>query len=256
MGHYRAIAEYYDAEFSQQEMLAHDVPFFLDHLTPKQRVLELAVGTGRAAIPIAQAGHRVVGIDNEPDILAIAQRKRDSVGLSSRELDLRRGDMLRLRLDKQFDWAAVFFNTFMMFTTLKEQDQALRGIVRHLKPRGRLWLDIFQPNLELLAKDVSKDLEPTAFYVPAYDRTVFKTTEVRRDPAAQTQHVTFHYHWFDAAGDQRHETVEFDITFMFPRELRLLIERHGLVLEHLYGNYDGRDLNADSPRMIGCCRRS
>ena len=57
----------------------------------RQTVLELAVGTGRAAIPIAQAGHRVVGVDYAADMLAIARRKRDAVGLTERRTVARRG---------------------------------------------------------------------------------------------------------------------------------------------------------------------
>ena len=89
---YRAIAEYYDAEYANTEMLRHDVPFFLGQLPKKrQSVLELAVGTARAAIPIAQAGHRVVGVDYAPDLLEIAARKRVAVGLKERDLELHLG---------------------------------------------------------------------------------------------------------------------------------------------------------------------
>jgi hypothetical protein len=45
------------------------------------------------------------------------------------------------------------------------------------------------------------------------------------------------------------------MTFMFPRELRLLVERHGMRIEKLYGNYDGSAMDADSPRMIAMCRK-
>src|SRR5437763_1838120 len=81
MSRYRAIADYYDAEYADHPMLDRDVPFFLGHLPRKsQRVLELACGTARAAIPIAQAGHRVVGVDYAPEMLEIARHKRDAVG--------------------------------------------------------------------------------------------------------------------------------------------------------------------------------
>jgi hypothetical protein len=61
---YRAIAEYYDAEMASHAMLEQDVPFFLGQLpNRRQSVLELATGTGRVAIPVAQAGHAVVGTD-------------------------------------------------------------------------------------------------------------------------------------------------------------------------------------------------
>ena len=74
--------------------------------------MELAVGTGRAAIPIAQAGHRVVGVDYAADMLAIASRKRDAVGLGEKELTLIEADMLKLDLGERFDRVCVFFNTF------------------------------------------------------------------------------------------------------------------------------------------------
>ena len=71
MKRYRAIAEYYDAENERLGWLHRDVPFFLKHLPRRrQEVLELCVGTARAAVPIAQAGHRVVGIDYAKDVLA------------------------------------------------------------------------------------------------------------------------------------------------------------------------------------------
>jgi SAM-dependent methyltransferase len=255
MKRYKAIAAYYDHEYVQQEMLQRDVPFFLDHLSAKQRVLELAVGTGLAAIPIAQAGHRVVGIDNDAKMLERAERKREAAGLSERRLRLVHADLLDFDLNETFDWAALLFNTFLLFTRLEEQDRVLSSIRNHVKPRGRFWLDIFQPNLELLARDVSTDLEPMAFYVPELDRTVFKSTEVRRDPSKQVQRIIYHYTWFDAEGRRHHERSAFDLTFLFPRELQILLERNGLAIEHLYGDYDGRALDADSPRMIACCRR-
>src|ERR1700722_4192904 len=69
---YRAIAEYYDAENEHHRVLEEDVPFFLGQLPKrKQEILELAVGTARAAIPLAQAGHSVVGVDYAADMLRI-----------------------------------------------------------------------------------------------------------------------------------------------------------------------------------------
>ncbi len=135
---YRAIADYYDAENERLTWLGRDVPFFLRQL-PKssQEVLELATGTGRAAIPIAQAGHRVVGVDYAQDMLDLARRKRDAVGLTDREFSLLHGDAMELDLGRRFDWVAIFFNTFLGFTTLAQQDAVLQVARRHLKPQRR-----------------------------------------------------------------------------------------------------------------------
>jgi ubiquinone/menaquinone biosynthesis C-methylase UbiE len=255
MKRYRAIAEYYDAEYADKAMLREDVPFFLAHLPKKsQSVLELAAGTGRAAIQIAQAGHRVVGVDYAKDMLAIAGRKRDAMELTNRQLELLHGNVLKLNLSRRFDWVCIFFNTFLNFTTLAEQDAALQSVVRHLKPRGRFWLDIFQPDLSILAKPVSTQLDPHTFYVPSLRRTVTSMADVRRDPEAQTQQITFRYTWFDSNGREHRERNRFKLTYLFARELQILLERNGLGIEHLYGNYDGSRLDCESPRMIACCR--
>src|SRR5438105_2619089 len=194
MKRYKAIAEYYDAEYAELEMLRHDVPFFLGQMPKargrrRQAVLELAVGTARAAIPIAQAGHRVVGVDYARDLLAIARRKREAAGLGERQLRLVQSDIRKLDLGWHFDWVCILFNTFLAFPTLADQDRVLQVTRRHLKPGGRFWLDIFQPDMELLARPQNLGLEPQVFFVPQYNRTVFQTTDIRRDAARQYQDV-------------------------------------------------------------------
>jgi SAM-dependent methyltransferase len=254
MKRYTAIAAYYDADNARLEMLKHDVPFFLGQLPKKrQDILELAVGTGRAAIPLAQAGHRVVGIDYVQDMLDIARRKRDAVGLTDRQLKLIRQDALELNLRQKFDWVVILFNTLLAFTTLGELDRVLQGVRRHLRPRGRFFLDVFNPDHSMLAREQERGLEREVFHVPELDRTVFRTTDITRDTANQVMHLTTRYKWFDRFGRERREKFAFEMTCIFPRELRLLLERNGFEIEHLWGNYDGSAFNKASPRMIARC---
>lgn len=251
MKHYQAIAEYYDAEYADKQMLQEDVPFLLAHLPQRrQRILEIATGTGRVAIPLAQAGHQVVAFDNARDMLAIARRKRDAVGLGDGELELVRADALKLNLGRKFDVACVLFNTFLNFVTLEEQDRLLERVRQHLKPRGRLWIDIFNPDLEMMAEPLSVDIDPSIFYVHSLDRTVQRTVDIERNNVDQRQHITFKYCWYDMQGNAHQEEVAFDLTFMFPRELRLLLERHGFEVVNLWGDYDGSALTDESPRII------
>ena len=250
---YDELAEIYDAENEHHAMLQEDVPFFLGQLQrKKQDILELACGTGRAAIPIAQAGHHVTATDFDRHMIEIAQRKADFVGLTPRELKLQVGDALKLSLGRKqrFDWCCIFFNTFLAFSTLEKQDACLRSVVRHLKPGGRLFMDILQPNVVLLGQEKSRDLDPHLFFAPTLGTSVLKTIDADRDPSKQLEKITFRYRWHDADGKPRQRTMKFQMTFIFPRELQLLLERHGFVLEHLWGNYDGSALQADSPRMI------
>ena len=252
---YRPTPEFYDAETQDMKILQRDVPFFLDHLPKKrQEILELAVGTARAAIPIAQAGHRVVGVDNNRGMLALARRKRDSVGIRDRDLDLRHGDILKLNLRQKFDWVCLFFNTMLAFTSLEQQDRLLQSVRCHLRPRGHFWLDIFYPDLARLAQERSTDTHAGLFHL-VDGRTVMHTVDVRREPASQLQRLTFHYRWFDSRGIERRQKNEFGLTYIFPRELQLLLERNGLKIEKLYGNYDASPIKSDSPRIIALCQR-
>jgi SAM-dependent methyltransferase len=255
MKHYKAFPTYYDAEYAHHPMLQRDVPFLMKHLPRRPAdILELATGTARAAIPLAQAGHRVTGVDNDPAMLEIARRKRDSVGLSRKNLALVKADILQLKLARRFDWIVLLFNTFLAFPTLQEEDALLQGVVRHLKPGGRFWIDVFQPNLELLAREKAAHIDPSLFCVPELDRTIQRTVSLRINPAKQVQHVTFHYLWFDAHGREHRQNKNFVLTFIFPRELQILLERNGLEVVDFFGDHDGQAFTADSPRMIVSCR--
>ncbi len=254
---YRAIPEYYDPEYAHLDYLERDVPFYLAHLPKKKRhkVLELACGTGRAAIPIAQAGHRVTGVDYAADMLKIAKFKRDSVGLTERDLRLVKANLLKLNLNETFDDICIFFNSFLSFTTLDEQDRVLANITKHLKPKGVFWIDIFNPDLQLLARGDANDLDPVSFYVPSLDRSVLRVTDVARaEDRLQTQRITFRYQWFDHEGNEFHERNSFLLTHIFPRELQLLLESHGLHVLQMYGDHDGSDVSEGSPRLIAHCR--
>ena len=93
---------------------------------------------------------------------------------------LRCQDLIALDLRQKFDCICIFFNTFLSFVTLDEQDKVLKSVRRHLKRDGRFWLDIFNADLSLLADPVHKDLDIRLFYSPRHGRTVQRTTDIRR----------------------------------------------------------------------------
>lgn len=256
-GRYQAIAEYYDAEYVSNSVLDNDVPFLIEHLPSRAaKILELCVGTARAAIPLAQAGHRITGVDLDAELLKIARRKRDSVGLTDKELKLVRGDVLSFKSETRFDYAVLIFNTLLNFTSLAEQDRLISNVAKQLKPGGRFWVDIFNPDLSILGTPHHAHFDSATFYVPALDRSVHRTTEITRaEKRPQLQEMTFHYTWADEQGDLHQERVDFEMTWMMPRELTLLLQRHGFVIEHLYGDYDGSDVSTESPRLIACAKK-
>ncbi|MDB5328755.1 MAG: Methyltransferase type 11 [Phycisphaerales bacterium] len=257
IGRYQAIAAYYDAEYSSNDLLDNDVPFLMAHL-PKRpaKILELCCGTARAAIPLVQAGHKVTGVDVDADLLHIARRKCDSVGITEKQLPIVKADVRTFKTDDRFDWAVLLFNTLLNFTTLADQDLLLANVNAHLKRGGRFWVDIFNPDLSILGEPHHPHFDSATFYVPEFDRSVHRTTEEKRSAERpQLQEMTFHYTWADSDGELHHEESKFNMTWMMPRELTLLLERHGFTVEYLYGDYDGSDVAPDSPRLIACAKK-
>lgn len=256
-GQYRAIAEYYDAEYVSNDVLDNDVPMLLSHLPKRsQRILELCCGTGRAAVPLAEAGHRVTGIDIDPALLAIAKRKKTVSGLDGSRLELVKADVLKFRREETFDWAFLIFNTLLNFTTLANQDAILRNVHASLKKGGRFWIDVFYPDLSILGVDHHEHFDSNTFYVPTLNRSVHRTTEIQRSSKRpQLQEVTFHYAWADDSGDVHNEQIQFEMTWMFPRELVLLLERNGFSVERLYGDYQGNEVTPMSPRLIALAKK-
>ena len=252
---YRAIPAFYDAEYAEQEMLRQDYGFFLKHVEGED-VLEIGCGTGRAAVELAAAGRRVVGFDVDAKMLKLAAAKRDAAGLSAEQLALIKADATgdkwpaKLPKGRLYDAACCFFNTFLAFARPADQEACLRGTHQILKPGGRLFLDVFNPDLAMIAASIggADDLEPTLFTLPD-GRSVLRTTSLYADLTRQVQHVGFAYEWFEK-GRKKRADRSFDMTWITPRELERLLRLCGFRVEQVWGDYDGSDLDDDSPRQI------
>jgi SAM-dependent methyltransferase len=137
---YDKIARLYDP---WSRSVVEDVPFYLDEARRSGGpVLELAVGTGRIAVPIAASGIPVVGVDLSEGMLQVARERAQEIGA---ELDLRYGDMRAPPVEGTFPLVLVPFRSMLHMETDADRRAVLRAIKRHLAPDGRLIFDVFAP---------------------------------------------------------------------------------------------------------------
>jgi ubiquinone/menaquinone biosynthesis C-methylase UbiE len=145
--------EAYDAFYSASgPQIASDVAFY-ERVARETggRVLELARGTGRITLPLANAGFHVTGVDRSEAMLAIARRKLAAVSASVQErLSFVHQNMAQLDLGQRFGFAFVPFRSFQHLLTIELQRKSLEAIHRHLEPSGRLALHLFDPRLDWL----------------------------------------------------------------------------------------------------------
>ena len=139
------------------------------------------------------------------------------------------------------------FNTFMHLLTPEAQTAALACIRRHLQPGAALALDMPNPGEAYTTQEQGLTLERT---FKDGENTVQQFSSVAVDRAAQLARITWLYDSVAPDGSVRRTTVPLTLRYTFPGEMRLLLERCGLALAHLYGDYDRSPFADGSPRLI------
>lgn len=137
----RSFADVYDRWYGDLDPV-DDIISALTSLAPGPKLLELGVGSGRLATPLARAGFDVVGLDASPPMLSLL-RADPSPGARCRPV---LADMAALPFGPDvFDVIVIAYNTLFNLTTEQAQLQCLHDVGRCLRPGGRLVIDAFVP---------------------------------------------------------------------------------------------------------------
>src|SRR3954464_13851859 len=148
MDEYAAFAAIYDDWASH---MTEDVPFYLDLVREADGpVVELAVGNGRVAIPVANAtGKRIVGIDRSPAMLELA---RDRAAEADVELDLREGDMRDFEVEEPAGLVYCPFRALLHLPTWEDKRRVFERVSAALRPGGRFAWNTFVFNPHVAAE--------------------------------------------------------------------------------------------------------
>ena len=149
------------------------------------RVLELAIGTGRVAVPLAERGVSVTGIELSAPMVARLREKADEAAIP-----VVMGDMATARAPGAYALVYLVFNTISNLLTQDEQVACFRNAARHLEPGGRFVIELWVPDLRRLPPDRGATVEvsePGYLLVDTYDvlrqHVVSHHVELRREPA-------------------------------------------------------------------------
>ena len=199
--------------------MTEDVPFYLQEARRTGGpVVELGVGTGRIAIPIACDGIRVIGVDSSAGMLEVCAQH---AALAGAELDLRLGDLREPPVDERVPLVIIPFRSLLHLHDDVERRRALRAVTQLLDADGRFVFDVFSPSREDIEETNGRWLErePGIFERADWDETARTLTlSVRR-------------------GDDR-STMQ--LAWLGADEWRALLESEGFVVEACYGWFDRR----------------
>lgn len=234
MSSYDAIAALYDPWSAS---VVEDVAFYLEEARRSRGpVLELGVGTGRIAVPIAADGIRVIGVDSSRAMLEICARR---AALARVDLDLRVGDLRGPPVTEQVPLVICPFRSLLHMHTDEDRLRVLGASHDLLVPGGRFVFDVFAPDAADIAQTHNRWLErePGIFERAVWDETARTLTLTVRD-------------------DERETTMA--LAWLTPDEWRGLLETAGFEIEACYGwfdrtPYDGREdtIWIATPRRAG-----
>ena len=218
MSAYDAIARLYDP---WSRSVTEDVAFYVELARESGGpVVELGVGTGRIAIPVAAAGIDVVGVDSSQGMLDVCAERARLAGVADR-IDLRLGDLRDPPVAGPVPLVTCPFRAYLHLRTDGERVRALEAAHALLEPGGLLAFDVFAPSVDDVAQTNERWLErePGIWERAVWDTKERTLTLSVRDANAET-------------------TME--LAWLSPPEWRVLLQRAGFNVEACYGWFDRR----------------
>jgi len=228
----RVAARYDDASWTMfdPEVIGPTVDL-LAELAGNGAALEFAIGTGRIALPLAERGVKVAGIDNSE---AMLERLREKPGAD--KVDARVGDMAATRVEGDFSLVFLVFNTIFNLTTQDGQVACFANAAAHLDAGGRFVIEARVPELQRLPLGQTVlpwRADPTGMSYYVYD--------------VVTQRLSGQHYYFD---DGKVEASPTEMRYAWPSELDLMARLAGLELEHRWGGWRREPFTHLSPAHV------
>ena len=226
----------YDWFYSDQ---IEDIPMYRELARNHGEVLECGIGSGRIAIPLAEDGMVVHGIDNSLEMLRQLEHNLSRYPQVVRDrIRVYQADMRSFELNHQFSLVLVPFSTFNYLLTLEDQKASLSAIRKHLIRSGTLVLELLSFSLfpswldnDTAVRKVIRRVDPLS------QKTIEMWRTIRFDSATQIVEQDRHFRFYDSLGTLEKEVmVLWRNRFFLMGEMQLLLEMAGFQITAVYGD--------------------
>jgi SAM-dependent methyltransferase len=209
---------------------------FLAELAGSGAALELGIGTGRIALPLAQRGIRVHGIDLSEAMVA---RLRAKPG--AEDIGVTIGDFASATADGTFSLAYLVFNTINNLTTQDEQIACFQNVAAHLEPGGCFVIEVGVPELQRL---------PRGETIRAFDVSDTHLGFDEYDVASQGL-ISHHYR----VEDGKLELNSVPFRYVWPSELDLMALLAGMTLRERWSDWNREPFTSESTKHVSVWNR-
>jgi SAM-dependent methyltransferase len=237
----------YDFEYGTSGV---DLPFYLALAADASgaqastaRVLDVATGTGRVALALAEAGHTITAVDINAGMLEVAAEKSDARDLTE-QITWIEQDARELKVRGKFDLAIVAGNALQQFTTNADRLAVLKAIYRQLNAGGRLAFAVRFPHAAELAHRAETPVIWHSYADASGSQVVVSGTQ-RYDAATQLMtHETYRQYAVDGSPASAPTTTT--LRYALPQELVAALESARFEIESVNADFAGTPLTAQS----------
>lgn len=223
-------------------------------------VLELGAGTGRIAIPIAEAGVAVTAVDLDAGML---ENLREKVFARPHTVQSRivvhQADMRRVRLNDRYALAIIPFRAFLHNLTWDDQLATLQRAYEHLKPGGELALNVFHPSLEFMAANAGAHAgvwRARSTHRLQGGGFIVRSDMQKYDTARQRLHSLMRTEEYAADGSLiRTHMMDLELAYLYPGDIKRLLDHSGFELLQISGDFHGRPFERDGDELVVEARR-
>jgi SAM-dependent methyltransferase len=239
---YKHSAPYYDL-FDKKE----NINFYLKLAQKsKGKVLEIGVGTGRVAIPLAKQGIQVVGIDNSPEMLAQAKIKLEKEpSRVQKGIRLIKADMRSFKLNEKFAFIFMASGTYHHCEKTEDQINTLKNINDHLDEKGILAFDLSKTPLTFSTEPVFAGEEKLKD-----GREIIRYITTKVTPDHKTGETKLIYQIYNKGILEEEFTESGRVSFFDKGGIELLLNKTGFKIENFYGDFDPSQFTPQSPWMV------
>ena len=218
-------------------------------------VLELGAGTGRVTLALARAGVSVHALDAHCGMLGVLRRKLSELpGDTQDRVTIVEADMRTFRLAERFALAIAPFRAVLHNLTDDDLLACFSRVREHLREGGRFAFNVFHPSIEVMARHVGP-LTGVWRWVGTFDRPdggwVVRSEANRFDTPARRIHSLHRYEEFDGEGVLQRTTVHnLELTYLYPPDIRRLLERAGFSSVTISGGFRGAPFRNDMDELV------
>ena len=222
-----------------------DIEFYKKIIPSHSKALELGSGTGRLGTPLLRNDVQYFGLELSNEF---CKYTREKLLKKEHQDNIIHGDMTSFKINNQFDYIFIAFNTFLHLLTNDQAKQCFKCVKSHLANNGEFILDIVHPHPSFLSKSKNTPELVMDFKDSKYDDIVEIYEYCEYDNETELCDIVWEYRYKKHL--EHSKKFEYQMRMYYPDTMNRLLMESGFYIEDVYGDYDMNPFKEDSHLQI------